>query len=133
MRGSAKHDLDRQILSALAEEILTTSELARALDANLSTVRAHCHNLESNGLIEGTDGRLYLLFCIDCQEVVTHYRYQNCCDNDHELRSFRSKVYVWELTPKGRSASAQPRQAARTSAVDAMRPRRGKIRRSANS
>lgn len=106
MSSTSSHEIDRQILLALAEQERPTPTVARLIGQPLARTYRRCRRLESLGLLESTlvKGKT-LLYCLDDEEVVTRENYATCCD--HDLRSFDGMTRLWGLTELGQRRIAR--------------------------
>jgi type I site-specific restriction-modification system R (restriction) subunit len=92
-------NLYQKILDAFKERPMATKELANRLKADARKIYSHCRRLEKLGSLK-SDLVLSkrLLYCLDDQEVVTEENYNDCHEQDHELRLFPIKERLWQLT-----------------------------------
>lgn len=100
-------DLGAQILATIGDGSVATPVLATALAQEKGRVYRTCRRLENDGFLASKVGGRPMLYCRDCETVVTKDKYQDCQDEDHDLRSFSTKIIVWALTPKGRNRLQQ--------------------------
>ncbi len=82
----------------------STTDIAEKLERNRSLVMTDLKWLESHELVVSRTKQSprKLLYCVDCDEVVTAENYESCRDDDHELRPFYPRIRVWRRTVKGR-------------------------------
>lgn len=100
-------DLGSRILEVIGDGSVATPVLATALGEENARIYRACRRLADEGLLTSEEGGRPMLYCVDCDTVVTKDKYQECQDEDHDLRSFSTKVLVWTLTPKGRKRLQQ--------------------------
>lgn len=91
-------DVDRNIINALAEGPLTTPELKELVG---ESAYRRCRRLEDLGLLKSTMSVRYVLFCVECWEVVTQENHQDHEDHEDQLRNIPNNVRKWALTEKG--------------------------------
>ncbi len=87
--------LDNRILESLTDGPLLTPQLADLLNIENKRIYRRCRWLEENGDLQSYRGQFRGLYCIDDEQIVTEDIYQDCLDNEHELRSMSSRI--WEL------------------------------------
>jgi len=97
-RSKASLVLESNILDALKKSSKSTRALADALGEDKGKIYRHCRRLENDGslnsiLMPGTR----LLYCVDDARVVAGADYENCKEQDHDLRSFYNEERVWSL------------------------------------
>ena len=92
-------DLDKKILNAQKSGSMSTRNLADDLGVDKARIYRRCRWLEKSGLLKSSieQGNIMLLYCIDCGKVVTREDYEDCKNEDHDLRSFYIKIRIWSL------------------------------------
>lgn len=84
---------------------MRTQELAVELIEEARKVYSHCRRLEKLGSLESDlviSKRL--LYCLEDRKVVTAENYDECHEQDHELRLFYIKERLWRLTSSSGSS-----------------------------
>ena len=88
-------DIDHNIINSLAEGPLTTPELKELVG---QSAYRRCRRMEDLGLLKSTMGVRYVLFCVECWEVVTQENHQDHEDHEDQLRNISNSVRKWMLT-----------------------------------
>ena len=98
MKDQKENGTDAAILKELSDGPMSTARIAEAIGEGHSRVYRRCRRLQDEVLISSTlvAGRR-LLFCLDCEEVVTQENYPECVEQGHEFRVFRGKKRIWRL------------------------------------
>jgi len=104
-RKRTNANLNQIILDALKKRPMRTQELAADLNEGARKIYSHCRRLEKLGALKSDlviSKRL--LYCLDDRKVVTAENYDECHEQDHELRLFHIKERLWRLTSSGGSS-----------------------------
>ncbi len=104
-RSKFNLELDNKIISTLKNGSLSTKEITKALSLDRAKIYRRCCWLEKHGFLKSTIETRTGLFCLDDMEVVTSECYQDCVDNNHDLRSSSIRARIWELAVLSESTS----------------------------
>jgi hypothetical protein len=102
-KASTTKSPDGKILKALYDTELSTSEIAAVAGITKAQAYSRCRKLEDAGFVSSSvQETKRLLYCVDCQEVVTAENYESCRADEHDMRTFYAKVRFWTITSSGR-------------------------------